>query len=148
MFTVILRSFSAFSIFPILENIVSRKRLTVVPKLQFRPWWYVLSTCIYGYWWPLSVQWHSELIRCIFDFSDFPQPCISKTAGLRMQWTTILVSGVVLIAWYFGLLFISRLFSTDAIIFIIPLVSQKLLTYPSRLSFVISRVLFWHLKGI
>ncbi len=48
------------------------------------------------YFWPLSVQEHSEAIRWTSNFSDFRQPYISKTAGPRAERTKCELHGQVL----------------------------------------------------
>ncbi len=45
-----------------------------------------------GYFLLLSVQAQSEVIQCISDFSDFRQPCISKTTGCTAKCTKIWAS--------------------------------------------------------
>ncbi len=42
-----------------------------------------------GYFWPLSVRNHSEVIRYTSEFFDIRQSCVSKSADHRTNWTKI-----------------------------------------------------------
>ncbi len=71
------------------DNCVSQKQLDTErngPKI----WTSGVSKLVYtGYFRPLSVPGHSEVIRCISDF----RPCISKKTGRRMKLTKLWVWG-------------------------------------------------------
>ena len=50
-----------------------------------------------GYFLPLSVQSQFEVIWCMSNFSDFQQPCISKTADHRGKLIQIWALGGLII---------------------------------------------------
>ena len=68
-------------IFPVFDNIVSRKRLVVERN---RP-----KFSLYRVLWQLSVQGQSEVFKYI---CDLRQTCVSKMAGLRAKQTKIWAS--------------------------------------------------------
>ena len=92
MFTVILRSFGAFPIFGIFDNLESHKYLVSEQNgPKFGPLG-VLS--VYEVFWLLRFQSQSEAIRWISEISDFQHLCILKTAGRRAKRNKIWALGV------------------------------------------------------
>ena len=79
-----LKSFGTFPIFSIFKNL---QKVLVVKRNGEKIGLGVRYLVYTGYFLLLSVQGQAGVIRCISYFSDFQEPCISKTAGRRVKWT-------------------------------------------------------------
>ncbi len=93
MFKVILRSFGAFPIFPIFDDLVSRKMAASrANRIQIRA---LGGSYLYmKYFRLLRFKNQSKVIWYISKISDFQQTCILNTTGRRIKWTKIWASGV------------------------------------------------------
>ncbi len=94
-----LKSFSAFSIcFDFRQTCILKMAGHRQNTPKFGPQGKVLSIHT-GYFWPLRVQGHSDVIWYIFYFSDFRQPGILKTTDCRAKLTKICGSRLSTYFW-------------------------------------------------